>query len=63
MLIDNLIDGFPTETQDMITRPVKELIRKGFLVRKPSKHGQAIYINLKTRKKIESELKMKYPFL
>ena len=63
MLIDNLIDGFPTKTQDSITRSVKELTRKGFLVRKPSKHGQAVYINLKMRKQNESELKKKYPFL
>ena len=63
MLIDNLIDGFPTGNQDKIAGSVKELIRKGFLVRKSSKHGQAVYINLNMRKQIESELKKKYPFL
>ena len=63
MLIDNLIDGFPTNTQDDITKSVKDLIRKGFLVRKASKHGQAVYINLNMRKQIENELKKKYPFL
>ena len=63
MLIDNLIDGFPTGDQDKIAGSVKELIRKGILVRKPSKHGQAVYINLKLRKQIESELKKKYTFL
>jgi len=63
MLIDNLIDGFPTRDQDNIAGSAKELIRKGFLVRKPSKHGQAVYINLNMRKQIESELKKKYSFL
>jgi len=63
MLIDNLIDGFPTENQNNISRSVKELIRKGFLVRKSSKHGQAVYINLNMGKQIEIELKKKYPFL
>ena len=33
MLIDNLVDGFPTRNQDKIAGSVKELIRKGFLVR------------------------------
>jgi hypothetical protein len=63
MLIDNVIDGFPTANQSNISRSVKELIRKGFLVRKSSKHGQAVYINLNMRKQIENELKKKYPFL
>ena len=63
MLIDNLVDGFPTENQDNITRSVKELIKKGFLVRKPTKHGQAVHINLHNSKEIEKELKKKYPFL
>ena len=63
MLIDNLIDGFPTENQDKVARSVKELIRKGFLVRKSSKHGKSVYINLNMRKQIENELKKKYPFL
>jgi len=63
MLVDNLIDGFPTSIQNNITGSVKELMRKGFLVRKSSKHGQAVYINLNMRKQIESELKKKYPFL
>ena len=39
MLIDNLIDGFPTNIQDKISDSLKELIRKGFLVRKSSKHS------------------------
>ena len=62
MLEDNLIDGFPTSSQDKITGAVKELKRKGFLVRKSSKHGQAVYINPHMRKQIENELKRKYPF-
>lgn len=63
MLIDNLTDGFPTNIQDKIAESVKELIRKGFLVRKSSKHGQAVFINLNMKKQIEAELKKKYPFL
>ncbi len=46
MLMDNLTDGFPTNIQDKITESLKELIRKGFLVRKSSKHSQAVFINL-----------------
>jgi hypothetical protein len=63
MLINNLTDGFPTNIQDKIVESVKELIRKGYLVRKSSKHGQAVFINLNMKKQIETELKKKYPFL
>ena len=63
MLIDNLAGGFPTNIQDKIAESVKELIRKGFLVRKSSRHGQAVFINLNMKKQIEAELKKKYPFL
>jgi len=63
MLIDNLTDGFPTNIQDKITESLKELIRKGFLVRKPTKHGKAVFINLNMKKQIETELKKKYQFL
>ena len=48
--------------QDKITEAVKELKRNGYLVRKSSKHGQAVYINPHKRKQIETELKKKYPF-
>jgi len=63
MLIDNLTDGFPTNIQDKTTDSLKELIRKGVLVRKSSKHGQAVFINLNMIKQIEGELKKRYPFL
>ena len=63
MLIDNLINGFPTNIQDKTIDSLKELIRKGFVVRKSSKHGQAVFINLNMKRQIESELKKKYPFL
>lgn len=63
ILIDNLINGFPTNIQDKISGSVTDLIRKGFLVRKSSKHGQAVFINLYMRKQIEVELKNKYIFL
>ncbi len=63
MLIDNLIDGFPTNFQDKISDSLKVLIRKGFLFRRSSKHGQAVFINLNMKRKIELELKKKYPFL
>ena len=63
MLTDNLTDGFPTNVQDIIAESLRELIRKGFLVRKSTKHGQAVFINLNARKQIETELKNKYSFL
>jgi len=63
MLIDNVVDGFPTNIQNQISDSIKNLIRKGFLVRKSTRHGQAVYINLHFRLQIERELKKKYPFI
>ena len=62
-LIDNVIDGFPTNIQNQISDSIKNLIRKGFLVRKSTKHGQAVFINLNFKSQIEKELKKKYPFI
>lgn len=63
MLIDNVVDGFPTNIQNQISDSIKNLIRKGFLVRKSIRHGQAVYINLHFRSQIERELKKKYSFI
>jgi hypothetical protein len=63
ILIDNVVDGFPTNIQKQMGQSVNNLIRKGYLGRKPTKHGQAVYINLSYRNQIEKELKKKYSFL
>jgi hypothetical protein len=63
MLLDNLIDGFPTNAQPIIQKATETLIRNGCLVKKPTKHGYAVYINLNYRLFIEQELRKKYPFL
>ena len=63
MLIDNLVDGFPTNKQENIQRTLHDLIRKGYLIQKPTKHGHALYINLIYRTAIEKGLKSHYPFL
>jgi hypothetical protein len=63
MLLDNLIDGFPTNTQHIIQKATETLIRNGYLVKKSTKHGYAVYINLHYRTFIEQELRKKYPFL
>lgn len=63
MLMDNLTDGFPTNVQDKMAQSIKELIRNGFLIKKSTKHGYAVFINLGFRKQIEKELKNKYLFL
>ena len=63
LLIDNLVDSFPTDTQKNIKISVNNLIKNRNLLKKPTKHGQAVFINLAYRKQIEIELKKKYPFL
>ena len=52
MLIDNVVDGFPTGIQNQISDSIKNLIRKGYLVRKSTRHCQALYINLHFRSQI-----------
>ena len=62
MLIDNLVDGFPNNIQGEIKAAVDELIRRGYLIRKPTKHGYAVYLNLKNKTIIEREIRKKYSF-
>lgn len=63
MLIDNLVRGFPSPIKGQIQGELDELIKKNIVIKKPSKHGQAVYINYDYKDKIISALKKKYPFL
>ncbi|MFO7677539.1 MAG: hypothetical protein R6V50_04055 [Thermoplasmatota archaeon] len=40
-----------------------ELIKKNVVIKKPSKHGKAVYINYEYKDNIASALKKKYPFI
>jgi hypothetical protein len=63
LLVDTVVDGFPTNTQHTIKIAIRSLIQNGYLVKKPTKHGYALFINLQWRKIIEQELRKKYSFL
>ena len=63
MLIDNVVDGFPTKIQNTARDGVQSLIKKGYLGQKPTKHGMAVYINLDFKKVIYKDIKKKYPFV
>jgi len=63
MLIDNLIGGFPTNVQPHIRHILKDLIRRGHIVKKPTRHGYAVYINPNFKMNIMKELRKKYVFV
>lgn len=63
MLTDNLVGGFPSHIKGQMQGELDELIKKNIIIKKPSKHGKAVYINYKYKDKIESALKKKFPFL
>ena len=61
--IDNLVGGFPSHIKGQMQVELDELIKKNAVIKKPSKHGRAVYINYEYKDKIASALKKKYPFL
>ena len=63
MLIDNLINGFPTNLQSIARESLNDLIRKNIVRRKPTRHGYAVYLNLDHRNDIEKVLRKKYGFI
>lgn len=63
MLIDNLLKGFPSHSIKEIREALDELIHKGIVIKKPTRHGYAVYINLDFSEEIYKELRKKYPFL
>jgi len=63
MLIDNVVRGFPKDRIGEFKANIDDLIRRGILLRKPSKHGMAVCINNDIRVQIREELKKHYDFL
>ncbi|MBU1941286.1 MAG: hypothetical protein KKC68_05880 [Candidatus Thermoplasmatota archaeon] len=63
MLIDNLLGGFPSHIKDHIQEELNDLIKKNFVIKKPSKHGKAVFINYEYKDKIADSIKKKYSFL
>jgi hypothetical protein len=63
MLIDNLFGGFPSHIKGQMQAELDKLIKENIVIKKPSKHGKAVYINYECKDKIALALKKKYPFL
>jgi hypothetical protein len=63
MLIDNLIKGFPSHLKGQLKDDVDNLIRRNILVKKPTRHGYAVYINVEHRYMLERELKKHFTIL
>jgi len=57
MLIDNLVKGYPSHLKGQMKDDVNNLLRKNILVKKPTRHGYAVYINVEHRLMMERELK------
>jgi hypothetical protein len=45
--IDNIPKGFPPYIRNDISRVTEDLIREGFIVRKPTSYGEHVYLNPK----------------
>ena len=63
MLIDNLIGGFPSHIKGTMQTELNDLIKNNYIIKKPTKHGHAVYINYEYKDKIAASIKKKYPFL
>ncbi|DAC71893.1 MAG TPA: hypothetical protein DSN98_08000 [Thermoplasmata archaeon] len=63
MLIDNLVNGFPNGEANDVHNAIDQLSHRNWIVKKPTKHGTAVYINTNYRHKIEQELKRRYPYI
>ena len=63
MLINNVLRGFPRDRQKEFKNAIDSLIKKGILLKKPTKHGDAVYINAKLRIEIREILKKYHDFL
>ena len=67
ILIDELVNRFPNRIQKHIKQAINEMIRKGYLVQRPTKSGKTVYINPSYRREIqkiiEEKLTKKHPFL
>ena len=62
MLIDTVANGFPTDVQQKVKHEIDTLVKRKYLVKKPSKNGYYVHINLKQKQKIENAIKTIYSF-
>jgi hypothetical protein len=60
MLIDNLVKGYPSHLKGQMKDDVDNLVRKNILVKKPTRHGYAVYINVEHRLMIEHLLRQHF---
>jgi len=63
MLVDNLVKGFPSHLKGHLKDDVESLVRKNSLVKKPTRHGYAVYINVEHRMIIERELRKHFSLI
>ena len=61
ILVANLKSGFPAHCMKDVKKGIIQLIKKGVLVAKKSKHGLAVSLNIRKKEEIEAMLN-KEPF-
>lgn len=63
MLIDNLVKGFSNSEVGYVHNALDQLLQRNWVVKKPTKHGTTVYINLNYRHDIEQGLRRRYSYL
>ncbi len=43
--LDNIPKGFPPHVRNDITRAAQELVKEGFIIRKPTSYGEHVSLN------------------
>ncbi|MFO1535130.1 MAG: hypothetical protein ABR586_05650 [Thermoplasmatota archaeon] len=56
-LVDTVTSGFPSHELDLVASAINRLIKDGILVAHPTKHGQAVAINVHLRLELYAVLR------
>lgn len=55
--LENLPRGFPRHLHKEVMKTTKRLIKKGFIVKKPTSYGLQVYLNIYMKSAIEEIIK------
>lgn len=57
MLVDNVVRGFPSHEVGRVRDAIGDLVRDAILVRKPSRHGEAVFIDPSLRLEVYERIR------
>jgi len=63
MLLDHLVKGFPHSEVAGVREALDRLLQRNWVIQKPTRHGTAVYINLRYKQEIEQGLRRHFPYL